>query len=194
MTEERPRRALRSADSVDEGGRVADKGGTRRERLAVSLGNRIQRCRVARNITSEALAEAAGVSRQRLSVWENGKGMPDVFSLHQVARVLNVSLDWLVCGPAQIISLDSGEIPALVAAPVTERLPAPEAATAYRGAAAYISTANASTPSGAEVYVRAADDKQQPTATADIVALPDRIQEQMDDFRCRLEELERKQR
>jgi transcriptional regulator with XRE-family HTH domain len=182
MTEERPRRALRSADSVDEGGRVADKGGTRRERLAVSLGNRIQRCRVARNITSEALAEAAGVSRQRLSVWENGKGMPDVFSLHQVARVLNVSLDWLVRGPAQIISLDSGEIPA------------PEGATAYRGAAAYISTANASTPSGAEVYVRAADDKQQPTATADIVALPDQIQEQMDNFRRRLEELERKQR
>ena len=42
------------------------------------------------------LADALGVSRQSVSKWETGESNPDITKLPAIAKVLNVSIDWLL--------------------------------------------------------------------------------------------------
>lgn len=65
-----------------------------------SLGEKLRSARKSAGLTQEQLAEKLVVSRQAITKWESGKGMPDIDNLKQLSRLLNVSIDYL---------LDNGE-------------------------------------------------------------------------------------
>ena len=48
------------------------------------------------NLTQEELAEKLFVSRQAITKWENGDGLPDIDNLKEISRLFNVSIDELV--------------------------------------------------------------------------------------------------
>ena len=60
------------------------------------LGNRIKNLREARGLTQKELANKINVTKSTISYYENGKRTPTVNNLHDLARVLNVSLDCLM--------------------------------------------------------------------------------------------------
>ena len=62
----------------------------------MSFAENLQAVRKERKITQEDLAELLNVSRQAVSKWEQGTGYPEVEKLIVLAKVLNVSLDYLV--------------------------------------------------------------------------------------------------
>lgn len=60
------------------------------------LGERIRELRRERGMTQEELAGILYVNRTAVSGWENGKRLPDIFVLCNIADIFNVSLDYLV--------------------------------------------------------------------------------------------------
>ena len=62
----------------------------------MELGTQIRKYRNERTLSQEALAEKVYVSRQTVSIWENGKSYPDVNSLVLLSEVFEISLDQLI--------------------------------------------------------------------------------------------------
>lgn len=62
----------------------------------MQIGSRLAVCRQNKNLTQEALAGKLGVTPQALSKWERGISLPDVSMLADIARVLEISVDWLL--------------------------------------------------------------------------------------------------
>lgn len=61
------------------------------------VGKRIREARKAAQMTQEQLADAAGISRHRLTIIENGDGLNmTAYTAVQIAKVLRVSLDSLL--------------------------------------------------------------------------------------------------
>ena len=60
------------------------------------LGIRIKKARKQEGLTQEQLAEVIGVSRSAISKWESGDMEPTINNLAGLARVLNVSTDYLL--------------------------------------------------------------------------------------------------
>lgn len=60
------------------------------------LGNRIKNLREKRGFTQEELVERLNVTKSTISYYENGKRIPTVSNLHDLARVLSVSFDYLM--------------------------------------------------------------------------------------------------
>jgi len=60
------------------------------------LGNRIRTRREARGLTQRDLASALQISTQAVSKWERGENAPDIGILPDLARILDVSVDWLL--------------------------------------------------------------------------------------------------
>ncbi len=60
------------------------------------FGSRLSVCRQNRNMTQEELAYRLGITAQALSKWERGVGLPDVSMLADLARLLEVSTDYLL--------------------------------------------------------------------------------------------------
>ena len=48
--------------------------------------------------TQETIAEKCGVSRQAIAKWETGASLPDMYKLVDIAKLVDVSIDDLVCG------------------------------------------------------------------------------------------------
>ena len=65
-----------------------------------TLGEKLKSARKSAGLTQEQLAKKLLVSRQAITKWEAGKGMPDVENLRRLSKLLNVSVDYL---------LDNGE-------------------------------------------------------------------------------------
>ena len=63
--------------------------------MKTTIGANIARCRKAKHMTQEALAEQLHISFQAVSKWENGQNTPDVATLMQIAAIMGVSLDAL---------------------------------------------------------------------------------------------------
>ena len=63
------------------------------------IGKNIQKLRKQKNLTQEALAEKAGVTRQTVAKWEAGESVPDLDTAGQLAAALEVSLDDLINAP-----------------------------------------------------------------------------------------------
>lgn len=59
-------------------------------------GDRIAELRRKLNLSQEDLAEAIGTSRPSISIWENGKGLPDVNNLKELSAALNTSTAYLL--------------------------------------------------------------------------------------------------
>ena len=82
----------------------------------MSFGDNLRTVRKERNIAQEKLAEVLNVSRQAVSKWEQNSGYPEMEKLITLAKVLNVSLDYLVTGtdndnePKKRITAAAGKI------------------------------------------------------------------------------------
>ena len=62
----------------------------------MELGKKIYQLRKLSGMTQEQLAEKLSISRQTLSKWENGAGMPDVESVVRLSLLLQTSLEELL--------------------------------------------------------------------------------------------------
>ncbi len=61
-----------------------------------NIGQKIQTLRQKQHMTQDALAEKVGVSRQAISKWERGDGLPDLYNIQALAKAFNVSVDTLL--------------------------------------------------------------------------------------------------
>ena len=60
------------------------------------LNEKLRMLRKEKNLTQEELAEQLNVSRQAITKWESGEGIPDVENLKQISTLFNVIIDDLV--------------------------------------------------------------------------------------------------
>lgn len=60
------------------------------------IGSRIRRLRTEHHMTQEQLAAKLFVTRNSISKWENGKGLPNIDSIKGLAALFTVSLDYLL--------------------------------------------------------------------------------------------------
>lgn len=57
---------------------------------------RLRECRKQAGLSQEELADKLCVSRQAVTKWESGRGMPNIESLQDIAKLFNVSIDYLL--------------------------------------------------------------------------------------------------
>ena len=62
----------------------------------MTIGERIKAYRKEKGLSQEQMAEALNVSRQAITKWESGKGLPDIENLIGLSRTFGVSLDEMV--------------------------------------------------------------------------------------------------
>lgn len=62
----------------------------------INIGENIVIARKRLKLTQAVLADLLNVSNQAVSSWERNENIPDTYNLIELARVLDVSLDWLV--------------------------------------------------------------------------------------------------
>ena len=62
----------------------------------MSLGEKIKSMRQQASLSQEQLAEKLNVSRQAITKWETGKGIPDIANLIAISDEFNISLDELI--------------------------------------------------------------------------------------------------
>ena len=67
-----------------------------RSEYALELGRRIARARERKGLNRNQLARAAGVTWANLTRYEQGQNEPSASKLFEIARVLDVSSDWLL--------------------------------------------------------------------------------------------------
>ena len=73
--------------------------------MSMQIGNVIKTLRKQHNMTQDELAEKLNVSSQAVSKWENGRNMPDITLLVDIADCFNMTVDELLKGlkaPSQI--------------------------------------------------------------------------------------------
>lgn len=73
------------------------------------FGNRLRKIRKERGFSQAELAETIQISIQSLSYYENGKVLPALDYLHDIAAILNVSIDYLLFGEAYAKQLINDE-------------------------------------------------------------------------------------
>ena len=62
------------------------------------MGERIGILRQERGMTQSVLAERLGITPQAISKWERGLSFPDLSRLEELAKILEVSVDYLLTG------------------------------------------------------------------------------------------------
>lgn len=62
----------------------------------MTLGEKLKEARKNAGLTQADLAESLCVSRQAITKWESGKGIPDVENLRMLSKALDVSIDFLL--------------------------------------------------------------------------------------------------
>ena len=62
------------------------------------MGERIGILRQERGMTQSVLAEKMGITPQAISKWERGMSFPDLSRLEELAKMLEVSVDYLLTG------------------------------------------------------------------------------------------------
>lgn len=62
----------------------------------IEFKDKLKEKRIAKQLTQEELAKLLNVTRQAVSKWEQGRGIPDVTSLKKLAEILDISIDDLL--------------------------------------------------------------------------------------------------
>ncbi len=62
----------------------------------MKLSEKIYTCRKKAGLSQEALAEKLGVSRQAVSKWETEEAIPELSKIPMMAKIFNVTTDWLL--------------------------------------------------------------------------------------------------
>ena len=60
------------------------------------VGNQIRELRIKKKLKRTDLAKLLNVSGATISMWENGQRRPDIEKLAEIAKLFNVTIDWLV--------------------------------------------------------------------------------------------------
>lgn len=76
----------------------------------MSLGKVIRKYRKIRNLTQEEMASRLGVSAPAVNKWENENSYPDITLLAPIARLLDISLDTLLCFREELTMEEINEI------------------------------------------------------------------------------------
>ncbi len=63
----------------------------------VRVGNKIFECRRNLNMTQDELSEKLFVTRQALSKWENGTGVPSINTILDLCKIFKISFEELLC-------------------------------------------------------------------------------------------------
>ncbi|MCM1441856.1 MAG: helix-turn-helix domain-containing protein, partial [Roseburia sp.] len=66
----------------------------------MNFSEKLKEIRKKEGLSQEQLAEKIGVSRQAITKWETGKGLPDVENMVIIAEIFKTTLDDLLRGPA----------------------------------------------------------------------------------------------
>ena len=66
------------------------------EEIVVTLGQKLKDARLIAGLTQEEVSIKLLVSRQAITKWESDKGLPDIDNLKSIAKLLNVSIDYLL--------------------------------------------------------------------------------------------------
>ena len=67
---------------------------------AATFGDRVAAARESRQMTQKALAKRLGVGLKTIEGWENDLSEPRANKLQMLSGVLDVSIPWLLTGPA----------------------------------------------------------------------------------------------
>lgn len=62
----------------------------------MTFGEKLKKARKKAGMTQEELAIRLSVSRQAITKWESGKGLPDIENLKILSKTLDISLDYLL--------------------------------------------------------------------------------------------------
>ncbi|MDE7183416.1 MAG: helix-turn-helix domain-containing protein [Lachnospiraceae bacterium] len=62
------------------------------------IGKRIKETRLQKNLKHLDIYKQCGIASGAMSMIENGKRVPSAIILYHIAKVLNVSVDWLITG------------------------------------------------------------------------------------------------
>lgn len=68
----------------------------------MTLGKKLREARKNAGMTQEQFADKIMVSRPAIAKWESDKGIPDIENLKAISKVLDVSIDYLVCDEHEI--------------------------------------------------------------------------------------------
>ena len=64
--------------------------------IKLNIGLLIKELRKEQNMTQTKLAELLQTTQDTISLWELGKSMPDIYALIKLAKLFNVSTDYLL--------------------------------------------------------------------------------------------------
>lgn len=67
---------------------------------------KLKRLRIKNEYSQEQMAEMLNVSRQAITKWESGKGMPDISNLKMISNLFDVTLDSLLEDAEEIETTD----------------------------------------------------------------------------------------
>ncbi len=70
------------------------------------IGNNIKRLRIKNNLSQEELASKLYLSRQAISLWEQGKGFPSIDNVVFLSKLFNISIEKLLLLDESFLSLD----------------------------------------------------------------------------------------
>ena len=73
-----------------------DKAGGITEEIKMTFGEKLKEARKKSGLSQEELSVLIGVSRAAVAKWESDKGMPDIENLKTLAKLLDVSTDYLL--------------------------------------------------------------------------------------------------
>lgn len=83
----------------------------------MTVAKRISKCRKDKGLSQEYIAEALEVSRQTVSKWETGIAVPDTYNMVRLAKLLDVSVEYLTCGGEKVEYAPRRRLPSDKAAP-----------------------------------------------------------------------------
>lgn len=72
----------------------------------MNFSEKLKQLRIKNEYSQENLAELLNVSRQAITKWETGKGMPDISNLKSIAKLFDVTLDSLIDDVEEIKTID----------------------------------------------------------------------------------------
>lgn len=74
----------------------------------MKFSEKLRQLRIKNEYSQEEFAKVLNVSRQAVTKWENGKGMPDINNLRTIANLFDVTLDSLLDDAELIETTDEG--------------------------------------------------------------------------------------
>lgn len=74
----------------------------------MTFGEKLKQLRIGEEYSQEQLAEKLHVSRQAVTKWESGAGLPDIDNLKTVADLFDVTLDSLLRDEEELETTDEG--------------------------------------------------------------------------------------